>query len=106
MASTWGRAAASCLVASVLVLADRCGAAPVQDVGILQATYIGGQQAPVSVRALAVDAANGDVILAGSTQSGDIPGTAGGAQPMSGGAQDGWIARLSSDLRTLKQATF
>jgi hypothetical protein len=106
MASTWGRAVASCVVASVLALADRSGAAPAQPIGILQATYIGGQQAPVSVRALAVDAANGDVILAGSTLSGDIPGVAGGAQSVYGGAQDGWIARLSADLRMLKQATY
>src|SRR5215472_370875 len=106
MASTWGRAVASCVVASVLALADRSGAASAQPVGIPQATYIGGRQAPVSVRALAVDAANGDVILAGSTLSGDIPCVAGGAQSMYGGAQDGWIARLSADLRTLKQATY
>src|SRR5438552_10186749 len=80
------------------------GARPAQ-AGLLQATYLGGS-GHAEARALAVDAASGDILVAGSDSVADLLGTNGGAQPDSAGAQDGWVVRLSGDLRTVKQATY
>ena len=41
----------------------------------------------------------GDVLVAGLTESSDLPGTAGGAQAANAGVDDGFVARLSGDLR-------
>ncbi len=69
------------------------------------ATYLGGG-ASDEPRAVAVHG-GGDVIVVGSTESTDFPGTTGGAQATpGGGSADGFVARLSPDLGTLVQATY
>ena len=62
-----------------------------------QATYLGGSGDDRG-GVLAVDT-TGDVLTAGMTTSLNFPNTSGGAQPTSGGNYDGFIARLTSDLR-------
>ena len=70
-----------------------------------QATYFGGSSSEGAL-ALAIDA-GGNVLIAGPTQSSNLPGTAGGAQPSNGGGLgDSFVARLSSGLTTLVQATY
>ena len=70
-----------------------------------QATYLGGTGDDFG-RALASHPTSGDVFVAGPTFSADFPGTAGGAQPASGGATDAFVARLNATLTTLSQATY
>ncbi len=73
---------------------------------LIQSTYLGGSGKKEGVGSLAL-AANGDVLVGGNTESTDLPGTAGGAQPaFGGGYADVFVARLSGDLRTLIQSTF
>jgi len=72
---------------------------------LVQATYLGGA-ALEDARALAVDPRTGDVYVAGTTESGDFPGTIGGAQRWSGGIGDAFVARLSGTLTELIQATY
>ena len=48
----------------------------------------------------------GEVVVAGFTDSTNLPGTTGGAQPANGGSYDGFVARLSSNLATLEKATY
>jgi hypothetical protein len=69
-----------------------------------QSTYLGGSDGE-AVRALA-PAANGDVLVGGYTYSSDLPGTAGGVQPVHGGDADGFVTRLSGDLTTRLQSTY
>ncbi len=81
---------------------------------LLQSTYYGayepisgGMSRTTDARELAVDADG--VYLVGQTPDGSttiVPGTAGGAQPASGGRSDGFAARFARDLRSLQQATF
>jgi uncharacterized repeat protein (TIGR01451 family) len=72
----------------------------------VQATYLGGG-GDESLVATAIHPTTGEVYVAGSTASDPFPGTAGGAQPASGGgARDAFVARFSSDLTTLVQATY
>ena len=71
---------------------------------LIQSTYLGGSSYD-GIQALAI-AANGDVVVGGGTASTDLPGTSGGAQPSFGGAYDGFVARLSGDLKTLIQSTY
>lgn len=89
------------IVCAMVVAPDAVGAQG----GILQSTYLGGV-GHTDGRVVAVDPSNGDVLVAGSATVGDIPATAGGAQTELSGPQDGWVARLSADLRTVKQATY
>jgi len=75
---------------------------------LVRSTYITGADSPT---ALAVTP-SGDVLVAGSTTSPNLPATTGSAQPKPGsdnnlrGLEDGFITRLSADLRTLKQSTY
>jgi hypothetical protein len=46
------------------------------------------------------------VFVAGDTFSTNFPGTAGGAQPASGGGLDAFVTRLNATLTTLSQATY
>jgi uncharacterized repeat protein (TIGR01451 family) len=69
------------------------------------ATYLGGGNFDRAA-ALAISPRTGDVYVAGDTQSTDFPGTSGGAQAVSGGGYDAFVARLSSSLATLAQATY
>ena len=71
---------------------------------LLQTTYLGGTSTD-GINALAV-AANGDVLVGGVAYSSNLPGTAGGAQPSNNGGNDGFVARLTGDLRTLVQTTY
>jgi hypothetical protein len=72
---------------------------------VVQATYLGGSSDRDYVTAIAFHPINGDLYVAGSTSSADFPNTTKGAVPFSGiGAA--YIARMSPDLGTLRQATF
>ncbi|MFO1322864.1 MAG: hypothetical protein U1F15_02265 [Burkholderiales bacterium] len=71
---------------------------------IVQVTYVGGSGSDFA-QALAFDDA-GAVVVAGSTNSLNFPGTAGGAQETAGGGGDAFVARFTTDLRTLLQATY
>ncbi len=67
---------------------------------LLRSTYLGGSRGD-SINTLTL-ASNGDVLVCGSTSSEDLPGTANGSQPNydgGGSSADGFIARLSGDLR-------
>ncbi len=70
-----------------------------------QVTYIGGSGAD-TVRALTINPTSGDVYVAGYSDSADLPGTSGGAQPGAAGAADAFVARFSASLTTLDQATY
>ena len=74
---------------------------------LIQATYLGGNG---SDEAWAIAVSGSNVYVAGDTLSTDFPGTAGGAQPVYGGSGtyggDAFVALLSSDLKTLTQATY
>jgi hypothetical protein len=76
-----------------------------------QSTYLGGSDLEVafglsSGLGLEAHPTSGDVYVGLTTASDDVPGTTGGAQPMSGGQRDAFIARLAADLETLTQATY
>ena len=60
---------------------------------LTQATYLGGSGDDEAF-ALAIHPTTGDVYVAGDTASTNFPGTAGGAQPTSGG-WDAFVARLN-----------
>jgi hypothetical protein len=63
-----------------------------------QSTYLGGSGSE-RANALAIHPTSGEVYAAGFTSSTDFPGTAGGAQGVSGGgAGDAFVARFSPDL--------
>ncbi|MVF20248.1 hypothetical protein EVC37_01335 [Methylocaldum sp. BRCS4] len=70
---------------------------------LIQATFLGGSGGD-RVTAAAATASN--VLVAGTTDSTDFPGTAGGARPALAGPSDGFVALLSSDLKTIIQATY
>ena len=73
-----------------------------------QATFHGGT-GDDKTTGLALNQTNGDVYVAGFTNSGDFPGTSGGAQSSFVGPgliADAFVARLSADLTTLDQATY
>jgi uncharacterized repeat protein (TIGR01451 family) len=72
---------------------------------LTKATYLGGNDSEDAL-ALAIAPVTGDVYVAGLTGSGNLPGTVGGAQRWSGGTVDAFVARLSSTLTALIQATY
>jgi hypothetical protein len=70
-----------------------------------QATYLGGSGVDQGL-ALAIHPTSGEVLVAGFTLfSTNFPGTAGGAQPASGGGEDAFVARLTADLAGVGQPT-
>lgn len=71
---------------------------------IIQSTYLGGSGGD-SIRAMTMDS-SGEVYVVGRTSSANLPGTAGGSQPTSGGKADAFAAKLSGNLVTLIQATY
>jgi hypothetical protein len=74
---------------------------------ILQSTFAGGAGSFDQVNGIAFHPTSGDVYAGGITNSTTFPGVSGGAQAIFGGGnQDGFIARFSADLTTLKQATY
>lgn len=114
------------LVISFMYGAISCGdALAVQPVGVQsarvlveaqaisrsQSTFFGGNRNEV-VAGIAVDPANGDVLVAGRTYSTDLACNAGciwGGQPFHAaddGNDDGFIARFSWDLKHLLQLTY
>jgi hypothetical protein len=70
-----------------------------------QSTYLGGSGSD-RLAALAIHPLTGDVYLAGTTGSGSFPGASGGAQPVYGGADDAFVARLHAALTVRLQATY
>jgi hypothetical protein len=73
---------------------------------IIRSTYYGGNGDDLAT-ALAIHPTTGDVCITGRTRSTDLPGVSGGAQESHAGATwDGFAACLSSDLTSLRQATY
>ena len=75
---------------------------------ILQSTYLGGGSAD-DATVLAVHPRSGEVYAVGYTYSSDFPGTAGGADVSCdpcASSTEVFVARLSSDLKTLLNATY
>lgn len=74
-----------------------------------QSTYLGGTDVD-SAYTLAVAPASssqaGQVFVGGLTYSSDLPATASAAQPAEAGDSDGFLARMSANLRTLGQSTY
>jgi hypothetical protein len=71
---------------------------------ILQSTYLGGSGEDGAL-ALAI-AGSGDVYVAGSTSSTNLPNAAGGAQATAGGELDAFVARLNSRLTSILKSTY
>jgi len=67
---------------------------------ILQSTYLGGSANEWEPYSIAIDS-SGNVYVTGKTSSDNFPGTAGGAQPFSGGGEDAFIAKLDSRLAAI-----
>jgi hypothetical protein len=73
---------------------------------LTQATYLGGAGFD-RANAMSIHPATGDVYVAGVTDSGNFPGTAGSAQPAHGGGfTDAFVARLPRTLTSLTRATY
>ena len=72
---------------------------------VLQSTYIGGGEADL-VNAIVVHPSTGEVLVAGTTFSADLPRAAGGARGVSGGAAEAFVARFDGSLTTLLQVTY
>jgi hypothetical protein len=68
-----------------------------------QATYLGGGNREFTT---AMRLTTSDVYVVGQTTSTNFPGTVGGAQSTPGGNADAFVARLSTDLTALHQATY
>jgi hypothetical protein len=71
---------------------------------IVQSTYFGGNSVDYGLALGARrDLVSGDILetyFAGMTASSDLPNTAGALQPvLAGGWHDGFLARMSPDLR-------
>ena len=71
---------------------------------IVQSTYLGGGNDD-KIEAMAI-AANGDVVVAGRTVSLDFPVTSGGRPAEEDWFSDGFVARLTTDLRTVIEAIY
>lgn len=76
---------------------------------LLQVTYFGGSQSEDRVK-IRIHEDTGDVYIAGTTTSNDLPGTTGGAlsfkPAVADSNEDIFVARLSADLMSLKQSTY
>lgn len=70
-----------------------------------QSTYLGGAGFDIA-HAFAVHPVSGEIYLAGSTTSGDLPAVAGGAQPVKGALNDAFVSRLNAALTSILQATY
>ncbi|WP_374008229.1 hypothetical protein [Delftia lacustris] len=71
-----------------------------------QSTYLSGNAGLNYLRAIAIDAATGDVLVGGQVAASGLPGTTGGAQPVKSAGIDGFVARLAGDLKSLRQSTY
>jgi hypothetical protein len=72
---------------------------------LVWSTLFGGGDWEFDVSGIALDAADRPLI-AGSTESGDLPATAGAWDETLGGAQDAFVAQLSADGTSLVWSTF
>lgn len=72
---------------------------------VLESSYVGGGDADF-VNAITVHPSTGEVLVAGSTFSADLPGASGGARGGSGGGVDGFVARFDPTLSRLLQTTY
>ncbi len=63
----------------------------------LQSSYLGSAGADY-LQALVIHPVSGDVYVAGQTDSTNLPGASGGAQSVSGGGNEAFVARISGDL--------
>lgn len=72
---------------------------------LIRTTYFGGL-GDDRANAIAIEPVSRDVIVAGATQSSNLPMAANGALPATGGMTDGFVARFNSDLTTLQQTTY
>ncbi|MGH8426617.1 MAG: SBBP repeat-containing protein [Gammaproteobacteria bacterium] len=72
---------------------------------LIQSTYLGGSGHDEGW-SIVISPDSGNVYVGGWTNSADFPGTAGGAQPTYGGAQDGFVVELTPNLHRLLQATY
>jgi len=72
---------------------------------ILQATYLGGSGNDRG-NGMIINLSTGDVFVAGSTNSTDFPKTAGGIQETNAGGYDGFVSKLTPDLKTITQSTY
>jgi hypothetical protein len=70
---------------------------------LTQSTYLGGSNFDY-IWGLAVS--GGNVYVAGDTLSTNFPNTSGGAQPGSGGGNDGFVSLLNGGLTSLLQSTY
>jgi hypothetical protein len=71
-------------------------------------TYVCGSRTD-NIYALAISPITGEVYVAGSTRSTDLPNTSGGAQENNadnGVSWDAFVARLSADLTSIIQSTY
>ncbi len=72
---------------------------------LVRSTYLGGTGNEIA-QALAIHPATGEIYVAGATFSTNLPGVAGGAQPVQAGSQDAFIARFNPALTTRLQSTY
>lgn len=72
---------------------------------VLQSTYFGGT-GNEDARSLQIDPVSGDVFIGGYTESPNLPGATGSAQPALAGGRDGFIARFAASLTSLRRATY
>ena len=70
---------------------------------LVQSTYLGGSGHD---EAWPIALSQGNVYVAGHTDSTNFPGTSRGAQPGYGGGEDAYVSLLSSDLTQLVQSTY
>jgi len=73
---------------------------------LIQASYLGGESGPSRATAVAIHPVDGTVYVAGQTWDSRFFGTAGGAQPDAPGKGDGFIVRLTGDLKGILQASY
>jgi hypothetical protein len=85
---------------------DGCVARFSEDLTTLRrATYLGGAGDGDLPSGIVLSPA-GTVYVAGQTNSPDLPGTTGAAQPTLHGTEDAFVARLTPDLSTFERVTY
>jgi len=71
----------------------------------LQATFLGGNNS-TDLNALAIHPITGDIYVAGTTSSSNLPFATGGAQGTRPGSPSAFVSRLTADLTTIVQSTY
>ena len=71
----------------------------------VRTSYFGGTSND-RASAVAIHPQSGDVYIAGEANSPVLPGITGGGQPSKSGSGDGFIARLSRDLGSIRQSSY